>query len=268
MYSQLWNSRTQLTFFRYHKTHGHPHEHNLHHGIEPRVSPGLCVAAAAEAQRADVEDIEYIQEDLDTGGDENEMGDKGDDSDVEIEKVGFELNEQLGAAIALREAGNSTPVGGEEWEQWLKIALKDASSIDTLEQTGGTFAKDDVAFTDSAYKSAPTLENVRDDRLVPEELPPPPNDVDSPPGWGDTTDDDAKTSFSIGTDEPQQTRQYILELCNDIYSKLHRCVNPENISVFSNLLPELLKALAIKLCHDAPTQENHTIMYFIYRQNK
>ncbi|KAE9368470.1 hypothetical protein N431DRAFT_348078 [Stipitochalara longipes BDJ] len=93
-------------------------------GIEAWVPPELRVPATPQAHRADVEDMEDVQEEAETEEHENEMDEDGDDSDVEIQSVGVELNERLRAAVAQREAGNSTTVMDEEWEQWLKDAVE------------------------------------------------------------------------------------------------------------------------------------------------
>ncbi|CAG8955652.1 hypothetical protein HYFRA_00010916 [Hymenoscyphus fraxineus] len=92
-------------------------------GIEPWVEPELRVQTVAQAHRAEVEDMEDIQED---GESENEDldEDEGEDSDVEIQSVGIELNERLRAAAAQREAGNVGTIMDEEWEQWLKEAAE------------------------------------------------------------------------------------------------------------------------------------------------
>ena len=84
----------------------------------------MRVTLAPQAQRADVEEMEDIQEAAETEENENEMDEDGDESDVEIQSVGIELNERLRAAVAQREAGNSATVMDEEWEQWLKDAVE------------------------------------------------------------------------------------------------------------------------------------------------
>lgn len=93
-------------------------------GIDDWVEPELRVPMA-QGQRADVEDMEDIQEDereleVENEGDE----DMDEDSDVEIRSVGLELNERLRAAVAQREAGDTATVMDEEWEQWLKDAVE------------------------------------------------------------------------------------------------------------------------------------------------
>lgn len=91
-------------------------------GIEPWVEPEARVPAVPQAHRAEVEDMEDIQED---GESDNELEeDEGEDSEVEMQSVGVELNERLRAAVAQREAGNVGTVMDEEWEQWLKEAAE------------------------------------------------------------------------------------------------------------------------------------------------
>lgn len=60
---------------------------------------------------------------------DEEEGENDEEMDVEsdleeIESVGVQLNERLRAQAARREAGDSTAVLDEEWEQWLKNAIE------------------------------------------------------------------------------------------------------------------------------------------------
>jgi hypothetical protein len=87
------------------------------------VAPELRISIAPHAHRADVEDMEDIQEDGEA--EENEMEeDEGEESESEMRSVGVELNERLRAAVAEREAGNAGTVMDEEWEQWLKDVVE------------------------------------------------------------------------------------------------------------------------------------------------
>jgi hypothetical protein len=74
---------------------------------------------------------EEKMEAVEGAGDMEDIDDDGDESDMEIDSVGVELNERLRAAAALREAGNATTVMDEEWEQWLKDAAE-AGGIPSL----------------------------------------------------------------------------------------------------------------------------------------
>jgi hypothetical protein len=123
-------------------------------------------------------------------------------------------------------------------------------------------------FTDSGYKSAPNLENCPNVKSGREKSPNPINTDSSPPA-GDGDNNDAKTSYSIGTTvNPRHASSYIVELCKDIYNKLHRSVVAEDMSLLSKGLPELIKAFAIKLCHEDPTWVNRRIMHFIHKRHQ
>ncbi|KAH7001357.1 hypothetical protein EDB80DRAFT_90321 [Ilyonectria destructans] len=58
------------------------------------------------------------------GLDDLDDGEMDVESEPEIDSVGVELNERLRAQAARREAGDSTAVLDEEWEQWLKNAIE------------------------------------------------------------------------------------------------------------------------------------------------
>ena len=99
-------------------------------GIEDWVEPHLRVRVEGSSQRADVENMEDIQEDeaeaeAEAEAEDDEGNDDMDeDSAGEMQSVGIELNERLRAAVAQREAGNAATVMDEEWEQWLKEAVE------------------------------------------------------------------------------------------------------------------------------------------------
>lgn len=69
--------------------------------------------AMEDAQRAALDRLE----ELDASGEE-------DESDVAVPSVGPTLNERLMVQVARREAGDTSAVLDEEWEQWLKDALE------------------------------------------------------------------------------------------------------------------------------------------------
>ncbi|KAF4989168.1 hypothetical protein FDECE_14792 [Fusarium decemcellulare] len=69
------------------------------------------------ASRSQSAEVGYVGlDDLD-----NEMDVESDD---ELESVGVELNERLRDRVARREAGDTSAVLDEEWEQWLKNAIE------------------------------------------------------------------------------------------------------------------------------------------------
>jgi hypothetical protein len=136
------------------------------------------------------------------------------------------------------------------------------------QQYGGLAMKDDMPFTDSGYNSAPHLEHSLNVQPVLEGSPCPLIVCSSSPR-GDGGDYDAKTLYSIGTTvNPGHARNYIIELAKDIYNKLHHSIDVKDVTVLPKILPELVKAFAIKLCHDDPTQENCRIMHFIHKRHQ
>ncbi|KFA60199.1 hypothetical protein S40285_07563 [Stachybotrys chlorohalonatus IBT 40285] len=70
-----------------------------------------------------------VQQDLAVEGRSDEVKmDEDEDSDEELESVGIELNERLRAQAARREAGDTSAVIDEEWEQWLKNLLENGDT--------------------------------------------------------------------------------------------------------------------------------------------
>ncbi|KAL6355374.1 hypothetical protein LRP88_10963 [Fusarium phalaenopsidis] len=82
-------------------------------------------------------------------------------------------------------------------------------------------------------------------------------------------DDDAKTTYSKVTNEdPIQTRDFVHELASDIYEKLGPTINPEDWPLLSRTLPDLLKALAIKIGSNGNSQAHRDVMYFIHKEHQ
>ena len=66
------------------------------------------------------------------------------ESEDELDSVGVELNERLRDGVARREAGDTTAVLDEEWEQWLKNAI----------ESGDISLENDHAFHENATPGA------------------------------------------------------------------------------------------------------------------
>lgn len=107
-------------------------KHEQEQGIKIRDTTGDCIhdwidPELRQLDRNTQHSREVLEEKFEAGdgeGDMEDLDDDGDESDMEIDSVGVELNERLRAAAALREAGNATTVMDEEWEQWLKDAAE------------------------------------------------------------------------------------------------------------------------------------------------
>jgi hypothetical protein len=89
----------------------------IHDWVDPELRrPNRNTPTSQMVQEEKMEPVE--------GGDMEDLDDDGDESEMEIDSVGVELNERLRARAAQREAGNATTVMDEEWEQWLKEAAE------------------------------------------------------------------------------------------------------------------------------------------------
>ncbi|PFH59736.1 hypothetical protein XA68_11946 [Ophiocordyceps unilateralis] len=96
--------------------------------VEPdSLRRGVVVVPAVMGDQ-DNNDARPLDDDEDDDDDENENNNNNnnndDDSDEALESVGVELNQRLRAQAARREAGETTAVLDEEWEQWLKYAIE------------------------------------------------------------------------------------------------------------------------------------------------
>jgi hypothetical protein len=98
--------------------------------IEPEDRPSSGRSQAhSQTLRSRAGDVDNRQEDED---EDEEMEDEEDEeeeyvevlSDDEIDSVGVELNQRLLAQAARRDAGESSAVLDEEWEQWFKNAME------------------------------------------------------------------------------------------------------------------------------------------------
>ncbi|KAH8769339.1 hypothetical protein BGZ57DRAFT_856298 [Hyaloscypha finlandica] len=145
---------------------------------------------------------------------------------------------------------------------------EDRSLSDVLQEREGILVKGDVPFTDSGYKSAPNPDRHQNSQHILEKSPRPFN-VKSCAAEGSRSDEDAKTIYSIGTTvDSGYARKYIIELSSDIFGKLRQVIDFKDRTALSKVLPGLVKAFAIKLCLDSPSQANCNVMYFIHRWHR
>jgi hypothetical protein len=125
---------------------------------------------------------------------------------------------------------------------------------------------DEVPFTDSGYASLPN----------PQFSPTGPTTTKghlskgSPAAEQDETlQDDAQTVYSTGTSiAPVRSRRYVLELAQDIYDKTRKYLTPEAWPMLSNTLPDLIKALALKIGQEESSQMNRQIMCFVHKRQE
>ena len=103
-------------------------------GIEDWVEttgPRALTLSVGQARTASTRNLGVVDDDDD---DDDDDEDDDDESDEELESVGVELNERLRAQAARREAGETSAVLDEEWEQWLKYAIETGELTIVTEQ--------------------------------------------------------------------------------------------------------------------------------------
>lgn len=180
----------------------------------------------------------------DQGEDDYDDDEQGDENDVDIKP-----KQQSGHIVP-----TYVPMRFRRSDDMSRSALEEQGVYRFDEDLGeqqGIDAKGDMPFTDSGYKSAPNVEHPLNVQLAPERSPHQLN-IDSSSTGGDGSDYDMKTLYSIGTTvNLAHAQNYIIELSKDIYSRLCRFVDTKNWNVLSKVLPELTKAFAVKLYHDA-----------------
>ncbi|KAH6977436.1 hypothetical protein BKA56DRAFT_69112 [Ilyonectria sp. MPI-CAGE-AT-0026] len=121
-------------------------------------------------------------------------------------------------------------------------------------------AKIGVPCTDSGYGSVPYPNNsanaqhpqIRHENIV---------DPDDP-------DDNVTTYSAATTVTPHLAHQYISELSNDLHSRFRECIDTKTWPTVFHMLPELIKAFAIKLGHESSSPLNRSIMYFLHKRHR
>lgn len=82
--------------------------------------------------------------------------------------------------------------------------------------------------------------------------------------------DDARTVYSDASSLPALEKEnYISELADDLFSKVRsEQADGQTVERISGILPELLKAFALKVGHNAPTQMHRDVMFFIHKNRR
>lgn len=80
--------------------------------------------------------------------------------------------------------------------------------------------------------------------------------------------DETRTVISTATTVvPTLAQQSISEICDNIYDKVRRNVDEGNRKSFLRILPDQIKAFAIRLAHVDPSGLNRQIMHFVYSRH-
>ncbi|KAH8683709.1 hypothetical protein BGZ61DRAFT_535130 [Ilyonectria robusta] len=120
--------------------------------------------------------------------------------------------------------------------------------------------------TDSGYASAPNLDRYSHAKSSTAQARSPASNK-SPAAMNDIDIDDTRTLYSAGT-TAAPSRVQIAEICSDIYSKLSDCLNAKTWPIVAKVLPDLVKAFAVKLGSDSTAQVNQDVMYFVHKRHK
>lgn len=79
-------------------------------------------------------------------------------------------------------------------------------------------------------------------------------------------DDTATQYSSVSSKAFPKRHRYIQEMADDLFSKIGTPnVDGKTQTEILEILPELLKAFALKIGHDGPTQMHRDVMVFIHR---
>ncbi|UKZ81813.1 hypothetical protein TrVFT333_009587 [Trichoderma virens FT-333] len=158
--------------------------------------------------------------------------------------------------------GNWTPLplSAEDGHQATMEALPAIEGIDGMPQE--TRPVRAAPPTDSGYASWPGIQGKSDKR----------GDggaAQSPQEPAEQDVDDTATEYSSANTTFSRQKSYIRELANDLFSKIS-LLNADESTVrrVSAILPELLKAFALKVGHDAPTQQHRDVMAFVHKHRR
>ncbi|KAH8714635.1 hypothetical protein BGZ61DRAFT_587335 [Ilyonectria robusta] len=140
---------------------------------------------------------------------------------------------------------------------WSLNADKEYAPLNLRDQG---IAKTGVPCTDSGYGSAPypnhpaNVEHpqIRNENIV----------------GKDDPDDNVTTYSAATTVTPHLAHQYISELSNDLHSRFRECIDIKTWPTVFHMLPELIKAFAIKLGHESSSPLNRSIMYFLHKRHR
>jgi Cullin family len=86
----------------------------------------------------------------------------------------------------------------------------------------------------------------------------------------DLESDDIRTIYSDASSLPlQKMEAYIAELADDLFSKVRFLLSDvETMESISRALPELLKAFALRVGYNAPTQMHRDVMFFVHKNRR
>lgn len=124
--------------------------------------------------------------------------------------------------------------------------------------------KNEIEYTDSGYASALNPDYLSNVSTAAHKA-----KVSAPGDQADKIGDDTRTTyFGATTVMPEVYRQWISDVCKDVYSKLELHLDDKTFESISATLPGMIKTLALKLGSDASDEFNQRIMHFVHKHHQ
>ncbi|PNP78573.1 hypothetical protein FNYG_08085 [Fusarium nygamai] len=130
-----------------------------------------------------------------------------------------------------------------------------------LEAHGKGFVDDEIPYTDTGYASCANQAAISNALSKVREL--------ISATRQDADEEDARTTYSAATSvDAGNAQDYISDLSHHIHTNLQHYTDYAGKLELCRSLPELVKALAIKIGCESPSQLNRDIMYFIHKHQR
>jgi hypothetical protein len=165
---------------------------------------------------------------------------------------------------SIEHSGKSIKVFGYDVDVPADLRHTSPNASHIVEQTGNDTNLDSSAFkticTDSGYVSAGGKSLLKGDNL---------KTVNHQSSIG-IIDDDTRTRYSSAASiTPNTLQAYIQWFAQDIYEKVSSMgICGTALDKISRILPELLKAFALKSGHNPSIQQHRDVMYFVHKYRK
>ena len=146
-------------------------------------------------------------------------------------------------------------VYGMEWppESIVQDPRAETSFIPPMNPSADDHSGYEMPFSDSGYASAPVVHPWLNSAVA---------------RTSGKKNSDSETVISAVTTIAQAVAQnFISEVCNDICARLQRHVDADNQNLLFDVVPDLIKAFALRLAQIDPSPANRGIMHCVYSRN-
>ena len=148
--------------------------------------------------------------------------------------------------------------GGSPWQpaepgSIVQLTRVETNSTPSLNPSDNGQPDYEMPFTDSGYASAPLGDPGLNSTVA---------------GASGKKNSDSETVISAGTTIAEAVAQNsISEICNDIYARLQCHVGADNQNLLFDVVPDLIKAFALRLDQADPSHASWNIMHFVYSRH-